>query len=142
MEILTDPRVIDLKYHTESIGHGSTSLFNHLLGTYEILKNKNLPEYVCWAGLFHSVYETEYVSFSTAYTRNQVKLIIGEQAENLVYIFCNLKPRINKLITRSTDWSNQIYADLLDIELANMAEQQYYNEAMKILEAIRSGIEV
>jgi hypothetical protein len=142
MDILTDARVIELKSHTECIGHCDTNLFDHLLGTYKILKKNGKPEYICWAGLFHSVYETEYVSFNTVYTRAQVISIIGEEAENLVYIFCNLNPRINKLLNREDIWSNQVYADLLDIEIANMTQQRYYNDTIKMLAAIRTNLKV
>jgi hypothetical protein len=142
MDILTDARVIELKSHTECIGHCDTNLFDHLLGTYKILKENSKPEYICWAGLYHSVYETEYVSFNTVYTRAQVISIIGERAENLVYIFCNLNPRINKLLNREGIWSNQVYADLLDIEIANMAQQRYYNDTIKMLAAIRTNLKV
>jgi hypothetical protein len=142
MDILTDTRVIELKSHTECIGHCDTNLFDHLLGTYKILKENSKPEYICWAGLFHSIYETEYVSFNTVYTRAQVISIIGERAENLVYIFCNLNPRINKLLNREGIWSNQVYADLLDIEIANMAQQRYYNDTIKMLAAIRTNLKV
>lgn len=142
MDILQDPRVIELRRNTETVGHCDTNLFKHLLGTYKILKDSNRPEYLCWAGLFHSVYETEYVSFSTNYTREYVKLLIGEQAEHLVYEFCNLEPRVTKLLERDGDWSNQVYADLLEIELANMLEQRYYNDSVKMLEAIRTHLKV
>jgi hypothetical protein len=142
MDILTDARVNELKKHTEFVGHCDTNLFDHLLGTYKILKENGKPEYLCWAGLFHSVYETEYVSFNTFYTREQVRTIIGERAENLVYIFCNLNPRVNKLLNREGTWSTQIYADLLDIEIANMTEQRYYNDAIKMLAAIRMNLKV
>lgn len=142
MDILQDPRVIELKNNTETVGHCDTNLFKHLIGTYNILKDSNRPDYLCWAGLFHSVYETEYVSFHTSYTRDYVKSLIGEQAENLVYEFCNLQPRVNKLLERDGDWSNQVYADLLELELANMLEQRYYNDTIKTLEAIRTHLKV
>jgi hypothetical protein len=134
------PWIVELRQHTESIGHLDTTLFDHLWGTYSILKKQNKPEYLCLAGLFHSIYETEYFKFNTPYTRNEVKDLIGEQAEILVYEFCNISPRTNKLIERSGSWSDQLYADLLDLEFVNAIEQGYYNDSVKTIEAIRKHL--
>ena len=134
------PWIVELRQHTESIGHLDTTLFDHLWGTYSILKKQNKPEYLCLAGLFHSIYETEYFKFNTPYTRNEVKDLIGEQAEILVYEFCNISPRTNKLIERSGNWSDQLYADLLDLEFVNAIEQGYYNDSVKTIEAIRKHL--
>jgi hypothetical protein len=134
------PWIVELRQHTESIGHLDTTLFDHLWGTYSILKKQGKPEYLCLAGLFHSIYETEYFKFNTPYTRNEVKDLIGEQAEILVYEFCNISPRTNKLIERSGNWSDQLYADLLDLEFVNAIEQGYYNDSVKTIEAIRKHL--
>lgn len=142
MKILQDPRILELKNHTNVLHHDNVTLFEHLYGTYQILKEKNKPEYLCMAGFFHSIYETEYFNFETPYTREKIKNLIGEQAENLVYEFCKLDLRINSLISKSNQWSDQVYADLLDIELANMAQQGYYNESIKLLEAIRKHLKI
>lgn len=124
-------------WHRRLMNGQEEMLFPHLLGTYKILKKWNKPEYVCLAGLHHSVYGTEYFKFHTPYTRDYVKKIIGEQAENLVYEFCTTEPRINSLLARSKNWSDQVYADLIDIELANMEDQHYENDDLKMLAAIR-----
>lgn len=131
----------ELRSNTDHVGHLDKTLFDHLWGTYLILKDQmERPEYVCIAGLMHSVYETEYFNFDTPYTREYVKSLVGEDAENLIYEFCSLKPRINCLISKTKDWNPTVYADLLDIELANMREQGYYNTEIKLLEAIRKNL--
>jgi len=134
------PWIVELRQHTESIGHLDKTLFDHLWATYSILKKQGKLEYLCLAGLFHSVYETEYFKFNTPYTRNEVIALIGEQAENLVYEFCNISPRTTKLIDRDGSWSDQVYADLLDMELVNAIEQGYYNDSIKTIEAIRKHL--
>ena len=134
------PWIVELKQHTNDIGHLDKTLFDHLWGTYSILKEQGKPEYVCLAGLFHSIYETEYFKFSTPYTRNEVKDLIGEQAEHLVYEFCNISPRTSKLIDRQGTWSDRVYADLLDMEFVNAIEQGYYNDSVKTIEAIRKHL--
>ena len=139
-EILRDPIVIELKNHTKRVHHNDGFLFEHLYGTYQILKKWNKPNYVCMAGMFHSVYETEYFSFNTPYTRDVVKSILGNKSEKLIYEFCRIKPRINVLISKIDEWTREEYIDLIDIELANMEEQGYYNQEIKMLEAIRKNL--
>lgn len=126
-----------LEKHTAKINHLDRTLFVHLVGTYKLLKSTGKPEYVCLAGLYHSVYETEYFEFNTPFTREQVKLLIGESAEAIVYEFCNTVPRTTNLLERNGNWSDQMYADLLDVDIANMLEQGYYNDTIKTMQAIR-----
>tara|TARA_B110000977_G_C11090784_1_gene496780 strand:- start:2254 stop:2694 length:441 start_codon:yes stop_codon:yes gene_type:complete len=141
MSILNDNRIIELKEFTSKIHHLDKMLFDHLYATYNILKEEmKKPEYLCMAGLFHSIYETEYFQFNTSYTRDKVKSLIGETSEKIVYEFCSLKPRINGLVSRAGNWDNQLYADLLDLEIANMKEQQYYNDEIKLIIAIRKHL--
>lgn len=126
-----------LEQHTSKIHHLDRTLYIHLLGTYNLLKRNGKPEYVCLAGLFHSVYETEYFEFNTPFTRDEVKKLIGEDAETLVYEFCNTRPRTTNLVERNGSWSDRVYADLLDIDITNMIEQGYYNDVIKTMQAIR-----
>lgn len=126
-----------LEHHTANVHHLDRTLFVHLLGTYNLLKSRNKPEHICLAGLFHSIYETEYFEFATPFTRQQIKTLIGEQAESIVYEFCNTVPRTTNLLERHGDWSDQMYADLLDVDIAQMVEQGYYNDTIKTMEAIR-----
>lgn len=139
--MIVDKVIKHLKENTEHVVHLDTNLFSHLYGTYLILKDQmQKPDYLCLAGLMHSVYETEYFNFNTPYTRNYVKTLIGDRSEKLVYEFCSAKPRINCLISNNRNWTNSVYADLLDIEIANMREQGYYNAEMRIIESIRKQL--
>lgn len=137
-----DPAVKELQFRTLGIKHSETNLFEHLYAVYLLLAQAKKPEYVCLAGLYHSVYETEYFRFGKPYTREEVKARIGEKAEALVYEFCNTQPRVTCLIDRSGDWSDQMYADLLDIELANMNDMRYYNTPIQMMEAIRKHLQI
>ena len=51
-----------LSLNLDKIQHSGESLLSHLKGTKEILTQWDAPEYVCNAGLFHSVYGTQYFS--------------------------------------------------------------------------------
>ena len=71
------------------VAHSWSSLLEHLLGTREMLVSWEAELTVCTAGLFHSVYGTE--SFDRATIdrseREAVRLMIGEEAEQIVYLF-------------------------------------------------------
>lgn len=140
-EILNDPRIIQLKEITGTINHLDKTLFEHLYGTYKLLKQQNKSEHVCLAGFFHSVYDTGYFQYGAKYSRESLKNQIGESAEKLVYEFCRLDNRTNDLLNNSQDWDRQTYKDLLDIEIANMIEQNFYNDVVKMLQGIRKSYE-
>lgn len=76
--------------NTDSLSHSQGSLIDHLQKTYELLKEWNNPDYVCVAGLFHSIYGTQIYQKQTLglEQRNIIKNAIGIEAEYLVYLFC------------------------------------------------------
>ncbi|MDJ0650680.1 MAG: hypothetical protein QNJ60_18460 [Xenococcaceae cyanobacterium MO_188.B19] len=80
--------LIDL--NTDSSSHSQGTLIDHLQNTYELLKQWNNPNYVCLAGLFHSIYGTQIYKKQTLglQERNLIKEAIGIEAEYLVYLFC------------------------------------------------------
>ena len=114
----------------ESIGCGETmhsgrTLLEHLIGTYKILDEGFAPLYVCDAGLFHSVYGTAYFKPKTIPLDNRdiVKDIIGEEAENLAFMFCVIpSPRFDNIMSLQ---DGQLRDELLMIEDANREEQFY-----------------
>ena len=79
---------------TESMPHKNQSLFEHLVGVRNKLKNMRAPDYVQDAGLFHSIYGTDSYKHQTTNDRKKVRELIGERAEFLVYMFCTMpRPR-------------------------------------------------
>src|SRR5580700_8343652 len=73
-----------------NVGHSGGSLYDHLMATSAILEGWNAPDRVCKAGLFHSIYGTEYFkdpvfAFSE---RERLTTLIGEDAERIAYLFC------------------------------------------------------
>lgn len=112
-----------LRKLASSIPHSKTSLFNHLYNTYKILKSHGASEDVCLAGLYHSVYGTEFYS-RLQLGREEVKNIIGESAEKLVFEFCSLTDRDAQLL-------NDINAnpDLVHIAYANVIEEKFRDES-------------
>ena len=73
----------------EAIGHSRGALLDHLIGTYELLKEWGAAESVCLAGLFHSVYGTETFrgGKDALLPRNIVRSAIGAEAERLAWLF-------------------------------------------------------
>jgi hypothetical protein len=76
--------------------HSGSSLLAHLAGTADILNRWGCCRDVCLGGLFHSIYGTK--SFKRnerdCPERREIRKVIGENAERLVYIFSQTDRRI------------------------------------------------
>lgn len=96
----------------DNISHvkGKT-LYDHLLRVGSLLDSWGLEDDVIAAGLCHSLYSTE--SFKTVILtidkREILKKIIGERAEELVYLYCQIKR--DSLILREGDYFFESYID-------------------------------
>ena len=81
------------------------------------------PQYLQDAGLFHSVYGTVYFMPEGGLVENRqnVKDLIGEQAEEIAYLFCIIdNPRIENIWNIESD---SLRKDLMLLEQANRDEQ-------------------
>jgi len=106
--------------------HSGTTLLEHLIGTRDIVKERGGSEYLQDACLFHSVYGTQRFSHQSTSDREKVKSLIGEKAEELVYIFSMCPyPRTDKI---KTMYRGQIQEDLLAMDGANEDEQLITSE--------------
>lgn len=116
----------------QQASHSGRSLLDHLWGTYRLLQQRGEEPAVCLAGLFHSVYGTSIYQSATIQDRAAVRDLIGERAEQLAWLFCQLqRPQCWALagdtlplaaggtttLTPAQRW------DLLQIERANLDEQ-------------------
>ena len=135
--------LIDL--NTDSLSHSQGTLIDHLQKTYELLKQWNNPDYVCLAGLFHSIYGTQIYKKQTLglYKREIIKNAIGIEAEYLVYLFCIMDRGYfynnlgsNKLRSSQDETyiliSEKTKRNLCEILVANRLEQE--KRKMKKLE--------
>ncbi len=130
-----------LAHGAGNTAHSGHTLWQHLVGVHNILQTSKFPEYLCLAGLFHSVYGTQVFKKVTVdkSQRVQVQALLGEQAENLVMAFCELpRPKLFETTLQQgidplADWmlqldtnydKQQFLADLLALECANLAEQR------------------
>src|SRR5919112_361494 len=80
------------RFGAVSVEHPSGTLLEHLRGTYEQLERWGCSEDLCRAGLYHSVYGTEYFQKRTVPldARDEVRSAIGERAEEIAYLYCAL----------------------------------------------------
>ena len=101
--------------------HSGKTLIDHLIGVHDILKDWDCPQYLQDAGLFHSVYGTTVFKHQSTNDRDAVKALIGEQAEDLVWKFCNLTlPRYQNI---TSQFDGQVKDDLILLDNANSLEQ-------------------
>ena len=101
--------------------HSGKTLIDHLIGVHDILKEWDAPQYLQDAGLFHSVYGTTVFKHQSTNDRDAVKALIGEQAEDLVWKFCNLTlPRYQNI---TSQFDGQVKDDLILLDNANSLEQ-------------------
>lgn len=123
--------------------HTDKSFFEHLYNVSFILENFNLSKDVCAAGMFHSIYGTEFYNYeeSSNITREEIKSLIGEYAESLAYEFCNLKNnRLETIIQNTNHYDKKFRRDLLFIELANLLEQDVSNKYAEQIEKLQCEI--
>tara|TARA_R100001369_G_C3182220_1_gene141725 strand:- start:47 stop:451 length:405 start_codon:yes stop_codon:yes gene_type:complete len=96
------------------------SIMKHLIGTAEILKSYNAPNYLVDAGLFHSIYGEESsrnMPKNLYLTRDELVGIIGHKSEKIVYEFCSIpNPRLDNIILYP---DGQLKNDLILLDKAN-----------------------
>lgn len=124
--IVSEPIKFLQKYTTE-INHSGKSFFEHLFNTLLHLESRKNKKDILLAGLFHSIYGTEYFQHNLQIPREFIKGLIGEYSEQLVYEFCNMKNRYNTLLTNANNYSDEIHKALVEIEIANLKDQNYNN---------------
>jgi hypothetical protein len=129
-----------LRAQTADVRHSGRTLFEHLKGTHDLLQRRDAADYVCLAGLFHSIYGTNIFRHQAVPVseRHHVTELIGPKAELLAYIFCSCnRPRaLLEAVKRGppyhvVNWrdgeiillSEAGMIDLLEIEAANLEDQ-------------------
>lgn len=118
--------------------HSGHTLWDHLVGVHRILEACKSADYVCVAGLFHSVYGTQAFKKVTidSSRRAEVQDLIGTNAESLVWAFCNLpRPKLFEMSLKQQTYGwldglaithnkNHFFDDLVRLECANLLEQK------------------
>lgn len=113
-----------IKALTADIPHSGVSLFTHLLNTFYILKNLKVDDSVCLAGLFHSVFGTDYFQPNINVDRETVKHLIGDRALNIVHAMC-LQNRNQHILENLDGVDPLMWRDTIYVLYANIIEQSY-----------------
>jgi hypothetical protein len=127
------------------VTHNKKDFYWHLVRTSkitEVLCPEN--DYLINAALYHSIYETCYFIHNKLHpliTRDNIKKIIGERAERLVFLFCNLTDRTEIII--SNYFKDDLQKDLYILELANYIENfpisfETHSDVIILLEKLKS----
>jgi hypothetical protein len=113
-----------IKNKTFFLTHSGQSFFDHLYNTFLLLKSYKLPEEICIAGLFHSIYGTEFYNPNLKINEEEIKNIIGEKANYLVKCFSESN-RLEKILSNyfNLDAVDDLY--LTYILYANEVEQAH-----------------
>jgi hypothetical protein len=127
------------KANTETMPHSERGLFDHLLGTRQLLVEWGARPALCDAGLFHSIYSTEFYEPAAVplTSRNDVRQLIGEESESLVWLFCIMRRETlldlnlerqrdftvqNRLSGEQIPLSDTQFGDLVTLTIANSLE--------------------
>jgi hypothetical protein len=157
--MLDEKIVTFLREQTKGVKHSGRTFFQHLTGVYNLLNWRGLPDYVCLAGLFHSIYGTNIFTHRAMLIgeRNKVRHLIGSEAERLAYIFCSCnRPMalveaakrgspyhvVNRRNGEIIQLSTADMIDLLEIEAANLEDQgggQMLPDVREALDAVVGG---
>ena len=118
--------------NTKNLKHKKSNFFEHLIGTYNLLIFWNQNFDLCLAGLFHNIYGNKYYDPKLNMKRSEIKKLIGNKAEKIVWDFVNVER--NKIV----ELKNK---ELLILSLANDLEQNY-NLNIKTKKILTYNIEI
>lgn len=132
-------------YQTHKISHTKRRLYDHLVGTGDLLKKWKCDPNLCLAGYFHYFYGTEGTNNNYILRfcqRKELQEAIGEEAEKIVYLFCickkrkdyfNIQPNqrseiwiINRLTSDKITINYSEWLNLIILYMANSIEEFDY----------------
>lgn len=133
----SDPDVLLQSVGVPDYAHSGRTLRDHLKGTFALLRSWGCDEVTCVAGLLHSIYGTNAFGCSCLDTseRPRLRQLVGDDIENLVYLFCaSERPRAflmaivdSQIADRFEGSMHEVSRDVLQklmaIECANLIEQ-------------------
>jgi hypothetical protein len=108
--------------------HSGRTLFDHLKGVHDLLRDWDNEHHVCLAGLYHSIYGTEYFQHQSLKDRSKLVMIIGVRAELLVHYFATKdRPLFETIpgddVYMTPEQAKDVRTNLIEIEAANLIEQ-------------------
>ena len=115
--------------------HSGRTLYDHLLGTANILLEYERPDAEVKAGLFHSIYGTEFQMYKIHISRQEVQDVIGENSEHIVNLFCTLNDRVNTILY-GKGLSEPDKTNLRWLEYCNIKDQDPEAQILKEFEML------
>jgi len=104
-----------MEKNCQNIPHSHSNFLNHLIGTFNILKKWKQSDDLCFAGMFHNIYGNKYFNPNLNVTRDEIKKLIGDSSENLIFKFVNCdRNKINE----------EKDSELIILNLANSLDQK------------------
>lgn len=120
--------------------HKESTFLSHLMSVAQILRTWKAPEVLVRAGALHSAYGNSWVNLTICCDREEVKTLIGEEAEDLVHQFCTIDrmrfmfqsvlPKLEKVLvvpfeveTKGTRMSKRRVGELILLTLADWIQQ-------------------
>jgi hypothetical protein len=106
----------------DKVRHSGRTLYAHLCGTHDLLREWGNRDVVSDAGAFHSIYGTRHFRHQAwpLDDRKTIVKLIGPEAEKLAYAFCTVdRPRALFEPTHEP----VLWRLLREIEAANLIEQ-------------------
>jgi len=82
----------------DKIPHRDDDLLSHSTRVSGMLYSYGRSMDEVKAGLFHSIYGTEFQQYQIIVSREEIKNVIGEYSEHMVYTFCTLNDRVNSIL--------------------------------------------
>ncbi|GAB2575539.1 hypothetical protein ISP15_12840 [Dyella jejuensis] len=133
-----DPDDFLIAIGTREKSHSGRTLYEHLSGTRDRLRQWGCEEVTCLAGLYHSIYGTNAFRRASvdAANRDQVRQVIGAEAERLVYLFHILErpmalvesldtfSSFNRKTGEEVELAEDELTKLIEIESANLLDQK------------------
>ncbi len=116
------------------IRHSARTFLDHLVGVARILERWGASVSATKAGLFHSIYGTEYFKGAvlTFADRPKIRALVGDDAERLAYVFCAFdRSSLYRALTRGAPYAVDLVAggtlDVTPSEVADLARIVWAN---------------
>tara|TARA_B100001996_G_C18509504_1_gene534752 strand:- start:133 stop:570 length:438 start_codon:yes stop_codon:yes gene_type:complete len=117
------------------IPHRESDLLNHSKNVSDMLRDYGRPVDEQVAGLFHSVYGTEFQQYKITIPRDTIRDLIGEYSESIVNLFCTLDDRVHTILY-GKGIKDPIKTTLRWLEYCNIKEQDPTAKILKEFEIV------
>ncbi len=119
----------------DKIPHRESDLLTHSRNVSDMLRAYGRPEGEQVAGLFHSVYGTEFQQYKITIPRDTIRDLIGEYSESIVNLFCTLNDRVHTILY-GKGLKDPIKTTLRWLEYCNIKEQDPNAQILREFELV------